>query len=39
MPLVTGVVVMYTFVFIAVNVLIDIVYFMVDPRVRAAEAA
>jgi peptide/nickel transport system permease protein len=38
MPLVTGVVVMYTFVFIAVNVLIDIVYFMVDPRVRAAEA-
>lgn len=39
MPLVTGVVVMYTFVFIIVNVLIDIVYFLVDPRVRAAEAA
>jgi peptide/nickel transport system permease protein len=39
MPLVTGVVVMYTFVFIAVNVLIDIIYFFVDPRVRASEAA
>lgn len=39
MPLVTGVVVMYTFVFIIVNVLIDIIYFVVDPRLRASETS
>lgn len=39
MPLVTGVVVMYTFIFIIVNVAIDIIYFVVDPRLRASETS
>lgn len=39
MPLVTGVVVMYTLVFILVNVIIDLIYFVVDPRLRASETA
>ena len=37
-PLVTGVVVIYTALFILINVLIDITYFLIDPRVRAAQA-
>lgn len=36
-PLTTGIVVVYTAIFIAINVLIDIVYFLIDPRVRAAQ--
>ncbi len=35
-PLTTGIVVVYTMLFIALNVLIDLFYFVVDPRVRAA---
>jgi ABC-type dipeptide/oligopeptide/nickel transport system permease component len=35
-PLTTGVVIVYTMLFIALNVLIDLFYFIVDPRVRAA---
>jgi len=35
-PLTTGVVVVYTMLFIMLNVLIDLFYFIVDPRVRAA---
>ena len=35
-PLTTGVVVVYTMLFILLNVLIDLFYFMIDPRVRAA---
>ena len=38
-PLTTGVVVVYTTLFIALNVLIDLFYFAVDPRVRAAGGA
>ena len=37
-PLTTGVVIVYTMLFIALNVLIDLFYFVVDPRVRAAGA-
>lgn len=36
-PLVTGIVVTYTTLFIVINVIIDLVYFAVDPRIRAAE--
>ena len=36
-PLTTGIVVVYTAIFIAINLLIDIIYFATDPRVRAAE--
>ena len=35
-PLSTGVVIVYTLMFITLNVLIDLFYFAVDPRVRAA---
>jgi peptide/nickel transport system permease protein len=35
-PLTTGVVVVYTMLFILLNVCIDLFYFIVDPRVRAA---
>jgi ABC-type dipeptide/oligopeptide/nickel transport system permease component len=35
-PLTTGVVVVYTTLFIALNVLIDVFYFVIDPRVGAA---
>ncbi len=35
-PLTTGIVVVYTMLFIALDVLIDLFYFVVDPRVRAA---
>jgi len=37
-PLVTGIVVAYTTLFIFINVAIDIVYFMIDPRIRASQA-
>lgn len=37
-PLVTGIVVAYTTMFIFINVAIDIIYFMVDPRIRASQA-
>ena len=37
-PLVTGIVVAYTSLFIFINVAIDIIYFMVDPRIRASQA-
>lgn len=36
-PLVTGIVVAYTTFFILINVVIDLIYFAVDPRIRAAE--
>ncbi len=35
-PLTTGVIVAYTFLFIFINILIDIAYFTLDPRVRAS---
>ena len=35
-PLSTGIVIVYTMLFIALNVLIDLFYFVVDPRVRSA---
>ena len=35
-PLTTGVVVVYTTLFIALNVLIDVFYFVIDPRIGAA---
>ena len=38
-PLSTGVVIVYTLMFITLNVLIDLFYFAVDPRVRAAGGA
>jgi ABC-type dipeptide/oligopeptide/nickel transport system permease component len=38
-PLTTGVVIVYTALFIVLNVLIDLFYFVVDPRVRAAGGA
>ena len=37
-PLTTGIVVTYTTLFIAINVAIDIVYFLIDPRIRASQA-
>lgn len=38
-PLTTGIVVTYTALFIVINVVIDIVYFLVDPRIRASQAS
>jgi peptide/nickel transport system permease protein len=38
-PLSTGIVIIYTMMFIILNVLIDLFYFAVDPRVRAAGTA
>ena len=38
-PLTTGVVVIYTTLFIVLNVLIDMFYFVIDPRVGAAAGA
>jgi peptide/nickel transport system permease protein len=38
-PLTTGIVVTYTMLFIALNLVIDIIYFALDPRLRAAQAA
>jgi ABC-type dipeptide/oligopeptide/nickel transport system permease component len=38
-PLTTGIVVTYTTLFIIVNVIIDVVYFLVDPRIRASQAS
>jgi ABC-type dipeptide/oligopeptide/nickel transport system permease component len=37
-PLTTGIVVAYTTLFIVINGAIDIVYFLVDPRIRASQA-
>jgi peptide/nickel transport system permease protein len=37
-PLTTGIVVSYTTLFIVINVVIDVVYFLVDPRIRASQA-
>jgi len=37
-PLTTGIVVVYTFIFILINILIDLAYLIIDPRVRAAQA-
>jgi ABC-type dipeptide/oligopeptide/nickel transport system permease component len=37
-PLTTGIVVTYTTLFIFINVAIDLIYFMVDPRIRSAQA-
>lgn len=36
-PLTTGIVVTYTTLFIVINVVIDVVYFLVDPRIRASQ--
>lgn len=38
-PLTTGIVVTYTTLFIAINVVIDTVYFLIDPRIRASQAS
>jgi peptide/nickel transport system permease protein len=38
-PLTTGIVVTYTTLFIVINVVIDVVYFLIDPRIRASQAA
>jgi peptide/nickel transport system permease protein len=38
-PLTTGIVVTYTTLFIAINLLIDIFYFLIDPRIRASQAS
>lgn len=38
-PLTTGIVVTYTTLFIFINVAIDIIYFMIDPRIRSAQAS
>jgi peptide/nickel transport system permease protein len=38
-PLTTGIVVTYTTLFIVINVVIDLVYFLIDPRIRASQAA
>lgn len=38
-PLTTGIVVTYTTLFIFINVAIDLIYFMVDPRIRSAQAS
>jgi ABC-type dipeptide/oligopeptide/nickel transport system permease component len=37
-PLTTGIVVTYTTLFIVINVIIDVVYFLIDPRIRASQA-
>jgi dipeptide transport system permease protein len=33
-PLVTGLVLMYTLAFVAINLVIDAVYAVIDPRIR-----
>ena len=38
-PLILGVVVVYTTMFIALNLAIDLAYFAIDPRLRAAQVA
>ena len=38
-PLTTGIVVTYTTLFIVINVIIDVIYFLVDPRIRASQAS
>jgi len=38
-PLTTGIVVTYTTLFIVINVAIDLIYFLVDPRIRASQAS
>jgi ABC-type dipeptide/oligopeptide/nickel transport system permease component len=38
-PLTTGIVGTYTTLFIVINVLIDVVYFLIDPRIRASQAS
>jgi len=38
-PLTTGIVVTYTTLFIVINVVIDVVYFLIDPRIRASQAS
>ena len=37
-PLTTGIVVTYTALFIVINILIDVIYFLIDPRIRASQA-
>jgi ABC-type dipeptide/oligopeptide/nickel transport system permease component len=37
-PLTTGIVITYTTLFIVINVAIDILYFLIDPRIRASQA-
>lgn len=37
-PLTTGIVVTYTTLFIVINVVIDVIYFLIDPRIRASQA-
>jgi peptide/nickel transport system permease protein len=39
MPLILGVVVTYTSLFILLNLAIDLAYFLIDPRLRAAQTA
>ncbi len=38
-PLILGVVVVYTVMFILLNLAIDVAYFLIDPRLRAGQAA
>ncbi len=38
-PLTTGIVVTYTTLFIFINVAIDLIYFMIDPRIRSSQAS
>jgi ABC-type dipeptide/oligopeptide/nickel transport system permease component len=38
-PLTAGIVVTYTTLFIVINVVIDVVYFLIDPRIRASQAS
>jgi peptide/nickel transport system permease protein len=38
-PLTTGIVVTYTTLFIVINVAIDVIYFLIDPRIRATQAS
>ncbi|MBD3847457.1 ABC transporter permease [Bosea sp. SSUT16] len=35
-PLTTGIVISYTFIFIFMNILVDLIYVLVDPRLRVA---
>ena len=37
-PLTTGIVISYTFIFISRNVLVDLVYVLIDPRLRVGRA-
>lgn len=37
-PLTTGIVISYTFIFIFLNVLVDLVYVLIDPRLRVGRA-